>query len=1033
MNDPSRPGPGRMRGVARSAALIAVLTVLARAVGFGRIFAFSGLVGGGGCLGTAYATANQVPTVLFEVAAGGALAGAVVPVLAGLLARVARQELARTVSALLCWTVVVLAPLSLALALAAGPLFSALSAQSPGDALTQQCPGGARLGARMLVVFAPQVLLYGVGIVLTGVLQAHRRFIGPALAPLLSSTTVIGCYLVYGLLAHGHQHHLTWLPGRGPELVLTLGTTLGVAALGLPLLWPVLRTGVRLRPTLHFPPGVARQVTVLAMAGLATLLAQQAAVVATLAVATRVGGPGALNVVQFAQTVYLLPYAVLAVPLATAAFPRLSELAARADREAFATLTAATTRVVVLVSGLGAAGLVAVAPAAQALFLGLDAVGGSAFREMAACVTILAPGLVGWGLIAHLGRALYAQGRGRRAALATALGWLVVVVASVGGVVLLRAAGIDGVRAAVLGLAAGNTLGMVVGAAALVVAVRTVSGPAAIDGLGRVVAASVAAGVVAAAAGRFVAHALVGRVPAPGVRSLPAAVLAAAASGAGALLVAVVAFGAVIALLARAELSGLLRRVGRGRPGGEPGSPGRRAGSRKHSTGQGHPGASGVTRDGWPDEVLLVMADSQGGIGRHVAVLAEDLRAAGVPVRVAAPRASAAPLGLDRSGGDYLVLPPRGWRRLVTGLPAAVRLRRACRESAVVHAHGVRAGALTMLVAWRRPGGEGRPRRVVTVHNGPGPSPVAAVSYAVLARIVWARADVVLAVSADLAERARRGGARQVVFALVPPPGARGGSGPEDAANGGNPQPEDAGSGKDVGVPARTTGDSTPGGRGEGTTDGCADGTAHELAATAARTRAGLGVGPEDLLLVTVARLAPQKGLTELVEAVRLLGERQDVPELRVRAVVAGQGPLETRLSALIDAGRVPVRLLGERRDVPDLLAAADLVVLPSRWEGQPLVLQEALHLGTAIVATAVGGVPDLVRDAAELVPPGRPDLLADAVLRLGRSPELRASLRRRARARSRQLPGRAEALAQVLQVYRREPTACRDERVLSG
>ena len=117
----------------------------------------------------------------------------------------------------------------------------------------------------------------------------------------------------------------------------------------------------------------------LALAGVGALLAQQAAVLVTLALANRVGGRGAPPVVQFAQTVYLLPYAVLAVPLATAAFPRLSAQAAQREPAAFAVTAAATTRLVMLVSWLGAAILVAVAPAVQGLFLRFDAVGGGPF------------------------------------------------------------------------------------------------------------------------------------------------------------------------------------------------------------------------------------------------------------------------------------------------------------------------------------------------------------------------------------------------------------------------------------------------------------------------------------------------------------------------------------------------------------------------------------------------------------------------------------------------------------------------------
>ena len=82
----------------------------------------------------------------------------------------------------------------------------------------------------MLVVFAPQIALYGFAVVLYGVLQAHRRFIGPALAPLVSSLVVIGAYLAYVPLGHGRQEDLARLP-RSAELMLSAGTTAGVLVL----------------------------------------------------------------------------------------------------------------------------------------------------------------------------------------------------------------------------------------------------------------------------------------------------------------------------------------------------------------------------------------------------------------------------------------------------------------------------------------------------------------------------------------------------------------------------------------------------------------------------------------------------------------------------------------------------------------------------------------------------------------------------------------------------------------------------------
>lgn len=494
-------------GLAGAAALLAALTLASRVVGFGRWFVFAATVGSA-CTGTAYQSANIVPNVLFEVVAGGALAVSVVPLLAGALVRGERAEADRTASALLTWAVLVLVPLALLLALLATPIARGLASDG--------CPGQEQQVARMLVVFAPQIVLYGVGVVLAGVLQAHGRFVGPALAPLLSSLVVVVAYLGYGSLAAGRQG-TGWSPGRGTELVLSLGTTLGVVALSLPLLVAVRRAGVRLRPTLRPTPGVARRAGGLALAGVAGLLAQQVVVVVTLLLATRRGGPGTITVYSYVQAVYLLPYAVLAVPLATTAFPRLSGRAASGDAAGFAATLARSTRLVVLAGATGAAVLAAVAPAVGEVFTGIDASrrggpGAAALGAMSVALTAFAPGLVGFALVAHLGRALFAAGRAPVAAVGTALGWLTAAALSVVLVGASTDAAIDP-RSTLVALGAASSVGMTVGGVALLVgAVRLRIGgqvpDGAVRGLPRALAAAVSVGLLAALLGRLVTDAL---------------------------------------------------------------------------------------------------------------------------------------------------------------------------------------------------------------------------------------------------------------------------------------------------------------------------------------------------------------------------------------------------------------------------------------------------------------------------------------------------------------------------------------------
>src|SRR3712207_8431295 len=109
-----------VRGVAGAAALIAVLTVLARLAGFGRTLVFTNAVGADST-GDVYTAANTVPNIVFEVVAGGALASLVVPMLAGGIATGDREQVRRTASALLGWTLLLLTPLAVLTALLAEP------------------------------------------------------------------------------------------------------------------------------------------------------------------------------------------------------------------------------------------------------------------------------------------------------------------------------------------------------------------------------------------------------------------------------------------------------------------------------------------------------------------------------------------------------------------------------------------------------------------------------------------------------------------------------------------------------------------------------------------------------------------------------------------------------------------------------------------------------------------------------------------------------------------------------------------------
>jgi len=152
---------------------------------------------------------------------------------------------------------------------------------------------------------------------------------------------------------------------------------------------------------------------------------------------------------------------------------------------------------------------------------------------------------------------------------------------------------------------------------------------------------------------------------------------------------------------------------------------------------------------------------------------------------------------------------------------------------------------------------------------------------------------------------------------------------------------------------------------------------------------------------MTVANLRPEKGYDVLLTAARSIADYG----LPIRIAAVGRGPLATSLRARHNDLSLGERFqfLGQRDDVLQLLAGADAFVLPSLHEGLPVALMEATSVGLPIVASSVGGVPQVLEDGVDalLVPPGEPGSLVDAMKRLASDPELRERLGRQAKLRS--------------------------------
>ncbi|MFC4467063.1 glycosyltransferase family 4 protein [Streptomyces xiangluensis] len=352
---------------------------------------------------------------------------------------------------------------------------------------------------------------------------------------------------------------------------------------------------------------------------------------------------------------------------------------------------------------------------------------------------------------------------------------------------------------------------------------------------------------------------------------------------------------------------------------------------------------------------VQVLGGGSAGSSAHVRSLASGLVARGVRVTVCAPAAADRAYDFRGAGARHVHVPRRSD-------PASVAaLRAACADADLVHAHGLHAGMRAAMALSGR-----RVPFVVTWHSRSHEEGARAHLLRLLERRVAKAASVVLGVSSDLVERARRSGARDARLSAVALPEVR--------------RPAFVG---------------------------------EELERLRPKARAELGATDRPLLMA-VGSLERHRGYDTLLDATRAWRRLDPVPLL----VIAGEGPLRAELQGRIEDEGLPVRLVGSRDDVGELLAAADLALLPGGGEARSVLAQEALHARVPLVAADMEGVPELVGDAAELVPHGDAEALADAVVRLLQDPQRREVLKDKGTQQAASWPTEDETVAQVLSVY---------------
>jgi Glycosyltransferase len=172
-------------------------------------------------------------------------------------------------------------------------------------------------------------------------------------------------------------------------------------------------------------------------------------------------------------------------------------------------------------------------------------------------------------------------------------------------------------------------------------------------------------------------------------------------------------------------------------------------------------------------------------------------------------------------------------------------------------------------------------------------------------------------------------------------------------------------------------------------------------AAAIQQVRTRLGIAPNQRLLIAIGRLSSEKGHLDLIDAYAAF--RTLKPAIASKLVLLGDGPERSNLEARIHSAQLSghVVLAGHIQDVQPYYSASDLVIIPSHSEGSPYVLLEAMAAGVPVVATAVGGIPEIAVNerTALLVPPHNPSALAAAIARMIDNPELAQELSRNAQA----------------------------------
>lgn len=395
----SSPATPTAPSLARSTALMTVLTLVSRVTGLIRIV-LVGAVVGTTFLGNTYQSTNTIPNVVFELMVAGTFQAVLIPSLVRLTDRGDQEQAEHVAASVFGVALVALFGVALTGMAFAHQIAQVLFSGSDEAVRADQ----VRLGSIFLLIFLPQVGMYATGMVATGVLNAQQRFAIPAIAPAVNNLIVCTAYGLFWWSRDGADPSLDLTGGQ--IALLAGGTTAGVVGFSLLPLLAVRRTPFHLRVAFDRRHPEVRRILKMGVWAAGFLASTQLLILVELLLANQI--KGGVVALQIGWTFFLLPYALFAQPVLTALFPTMSRQAARRDHEGFARSLERGTEMICLFVIPASIAFVAVGPALSRaiLFGAIDQAGAD---EVGRVVMGFAPGVVGYGLLLFYARALYAR------------------------------------------------------------------------------------------------------------------------------------------------------------------------------------------------------------------------------------------------------------------------------------------------------------------------------------------------------------------------------------------------------------------------------------------------------------------------------------------------------------------------------------------------------------------------------------------------------------------------------------------------